>query len=339
MKEESDLPKTNADDARDHENAVREADPAEVLDAYSQAVMSVVDAVGPAVVSISVGERTSDHTFDAAGSGSGFAIAPDGYMLTNNHVVSGAKHIETIATDGSKFLAEIVGTDPATDLAVIRVNGSGLPFAALGDSKSLRVGQLVIAMGNPFGFQSTVSTGVISSVGRALRSSQGRLIENVIQHTAPLNPGNSGGPLLDSHGRVIGINTAIIALAQGIGFSIPSNTAKWVVAQLLLNGHVRRAYLGIVGNTRHLNRRIVRYHNLLKENAVEIASVEPDGPAGSSGIRPGDLVVAIRNEAVESLDDIVHYLTDTVIGIPLAISVVRGKERLEFTVQPAEAKA
>ena len=316
-----------------------EPNPAEILDAYSQAVMSVVDRVGPAVVSISVGERTSDHTFDAAGSGSGFVITPDGYVLTNNHVVSNAKHIETVSTDGSKFYAEIVGTDTATDLAVIRVNASGLPYAALGDSKSLRVGQLVIAMGNPFGFQSTVSTGVISSVGRALRSSQGRLIENVIQHTAPLNPGNSGGPLLDSHGRVIGINTAIIALAQGIGFSIPSNTAKWVVTQLLANGRVRRAYLGIVGNTRHLNRRIMRFHNLQKENAVEIVSVERNGPAGSSGIKPGDLLVAIQNEAVESLDDIVHYLTDSVIGIPLGISVVRGKERLELTVQPVEAKA
>jgi S1-C subfamily serine protease len=266
-------------------------------------------------------------------------ITPDGYVLTNNHVVNNAKHIETVSTDGSKFFAEVVGTDTATDLAVIRVNASGLPYAALGDSKSLRVGQFVIAMGNPFGFQSTVSTGVISSVGRALRSSQGRLIENVIQHTAPLNPGNSGGPLLDSHGRVIGINTAIIALAQGIGFSIPSNTAKWVVTQLLANGRVRRAYLGIVGNTRHLNRRIVRFHNLQKENAVEIVSVERNGPAGSSGIRPGDLLVAIQNEAVESLDDIVHYLTDSVIGIPLGISVVRGKERLELTVQPVEAKA
>jgi S1-C subfamily serine protease len=315
-----------------------DSDPAEVLDAYSQAVMSVVDAVGPAVVSISIGERMSDRTFDAAGSGSGFIIAPDGYVLTNNHVVSGAKQIETVSTDGSKFYARIIGTDPATDLAVIRINGSSLPYAGLGDSKSLRVGQLVIAMGNPFGFQSTVSTGVISSVGRALRSSHGRLIENVIQHTAPLNPGNSGGPLLDSHGRVVGINTAIIALAQGIGFSIPSNTAQWVVTQLLANGHVRRAYIGIVGNTRHLNRRIIRFHNLQKDNAVEIVSVEQNGPAGLSGIRPGDLLVAIQNEFVESLDYIVHYLTDKVIGLPMNVSVVRGKERLELTVQPVEAK-
>lgn len=206
-----------------------EASDAELLDAYSRAVIKVVEAIGPSVVSISIGKQIPSREFEQAGAGSGVVIAPDGYILTNSHVVHNAKRLAVTLTNGTTLSATLVGEDPATDLAVIRADGSSLPYASLGDSTLLRVGQLIIAIGNPFGFQSSVSTGVVSALGRALRSREERLIENIIQHTAPLNPGNSGGPLVDSRGRVVGINTAIIAIAQGIGFSIPSNIAKWVV--------------------------------------------------------------------------------------------------------------
>ena len=235
------------------------------------------------------------------------------------------------------MVATLIGADPFTDLAVIRAEASGLPFAILGDSTSLRVGQLIIAIGNPFGFQSSVSTGVVSALGRALRSQEGRLIENVIQHTAPLNPGNSGGPLVDSRGRVIGINTAIIALAQGIGFSIPSNTAKWVVSQLLTHGRVRRGYLGIAAQQQPLNRRLVRFYNLAKDYAVEVLSVHPLGPAGQAGMREGDLIVAINGQDVESVDDLHRFLSEWPIGQPMKLIVIRGSERMEMSVVPAEA--
>ena len=211
----------------------------ELLDAYSRAVVSVVDSVGPAVVSISVGNHRNNQATDQMGTGSGVVIAPDGYILTNDHVVHNAQSLKVRLTDGTSLSAALIGKDPATDLAVIRAQTSYLTCSTLGRSEQLRVGQLAIAMGNPLGFQSTVSTGVVSALGRALRSTKGRLIENIIQHTAPLNPGNSGGPLVDSTGKVVGINTAIIAQAQGIGFSIPADTAKWVVSEILTHGRVR----------------------------------------------------------------------------------------------------
>ena len=216
----------------------------ELLDAYSRAVVSVVESVGPAVVSISVGRKQDHLEADHVGAGSGVIIAPDGYILTNDHVVRNTKNLMIRLTDGTSLSAVLIGKDPATDLAVIRANSTYLPSSILGSSHRLKVGQLAIAMGNPFGFQSTVSTGVVSALGRALRSTKGRLIENIIQHTAPLNPGNSGGPLVDSSGKVVGINTAIIPMAQGIGFSIPANTARWVVSQILTHGRVRRGYIG-----------------------------------------------------------------------------------------------
>jgi len=310
----------------------------ELLDAYSRAVIAVVEAVGPAIVSISVGRESQDYDFEPMGAGSGFVITPDGYILTNSHVVSSARKIEAIFINSKHLSATPVGRDPSTDLAVIRVNEAGLPYTTLGDSGQLRVGQLVIAMGNPLGFQSTVSTGVVSALGRALRSQDGRLIENVIQHTAPLNPGNSGGPLLDSRGRVVGINTAIIALAQGIGFSIPSNTAKWVVSQLISHGRVQRSYLGIVGSTRRLDRQLVRFHKLSNDHAVEIVSMDPEGPARKAGVHISDIVVAINGREVTSVDEIYLFLSEWPVGKQLTLSIVRGKSRIDLEVVPAEAK-
>jgi S1-C subfamily serine protease len=223
-------------------------------------------------------------------------------------------------------------------LAVIRVSGPKLPYAELGDSAGLRVGQLVIAMGNPLGFQSTVSSGVISALGRTLRSQQGRLIENIIQHTAPLNPGNSGGPLLDARGRVVGINTAIIAQAQGIGFSVPANTARWVVSQILTLGRVRRSYLGIFGYQRILDRRLVRFHQLAVPSAVEIVRIDESGPVHGSGIRVGDLVVAMNGQPVASADDMLRILSGWPVGRPIGLTTVRGREKKDHEVVPEEAR-
>ncbi len=255
---------------RPEAGATRNAD-ADLLDAYSEAVIAVVEAVGPAVVSIAVEKAGREPVPEPMGAGSGVLVAPDGYLLTNHHMVEMSDRLRVTLTDGTSMGAVLVGSDPSNDLAVVRAEGAGLPYATLGDSGVLRAGQLVIAIGNPFGFQSTVSTGIVSALGRALRSRDGRLIENVIQHTAPLNPGNSGGPLVDSRGRVAGINTAIIAMAQGIGFSIPANTARYAISQLLTYGHVRRGYLGISARPRPLARRLVRHHRLPFDAGVEVA--------------------------------------------------------------------
>ncbi len=309
----------------------------ELLDAYSRAVTTVVDTVGPAVVSIHVGKPPRQNGNEQTGAGSGVVLAPDGYILTNSHVVHGVRQVRASLTDGSSVQADVVGEDRATDLALIRVGASGLPYATFGDSGTLRVGQLVIAMGNPFGFQSSVSTGVVSALGRALRSQDGRLIENIIQHTAPLNPGNSGGPLLDSRGHVVGINTAIIAMAQGIGFAVPADTAKWVLTQLLRHGRVRRAYLGIIARSRPLDRRLVRFLELEQAQALEVVSVDPDGPARAAGVMRGDLVVAINDQNVTSVDDLHHVLGDWAVETPVSLTVIRRKQRLSLAMTPAEA--
>jgi len=318
---------------------IKDEDAAEVelLDAYSRAVIAVVDAVGPAVVRVASKKPAEGNLPEVEGAGSGVIIAPDGYILTNEHVVQGAASLSVTLHDGTNLDAAPVGTDPATDLAVIRANGSGLPYATLGDSGRLKAGQLVIAIGNPLGFSSTVSTGVVSALGRALRSRDGRLIENIIQHTAPLNPGNSGGPLVNSQGRVVGINTAIIAMAQGIGFSIPADTARWVVSQLLAHGHVRRAFLGISAQKRPLNRRLVRFHQLQNNYGVEVVRSEPNGPAGKAGIREGDLIVTANGQKTESVDDIHRILAEWPEGNSLAIVIIRGQELLDLNVTPDEA--
>jgi len=309
---------------------------AALLDAYSRAVIGVVEAVGPAVVSVSVGKDSSRRLPEESGAGSGVVIAPDGYILTNSHVVHRARRLAAHFTDGANVPAALIGDDPATDLAVIRAQASGLPYAALGDSANLRVGQLVIAIGNPFGFQSTVSTGVVSALGRNLRGREGRLIENIVQHTAPLNPGNSGGPLVDSRGRVVGVNTAIIAMAQAIGFAVPANTAQWVLTQLLTHGRVRRAYLGIRARQRPLDRRLARFHDLAQDYLVEVVSVDPDGPAARAGVRSGDFICALQGRAVANVDDLHRHLADWRVGEEVTLTVIRGRGRSDLHLVQVE---
>lgn len=301
---------------------------ADLLDAYSRAVIAVVRRVGPAVISIEPPRRE-----DGGGAGSGFILTPDGYALTNSHVVHGRSRLRAVTPEGDSLGAQLIGDDPATDLALVRLAAGDLPLAELGDSESLQVGQLVIAMGNPFGFQSTVSTGVVSAVGRAMRGEAGRLIENIVQHTAPLNPGNSGGPLLDSHGRVVGVNTAIVAWAQGLGFAVPAATAQWVVSELIGHGRVRRPLLGIVAAVTALPRWLVREHDLLSDQAVEIVEVTAGGPAQSAGLRAGDVLVAINGRVVTGVDDLHRMLSGLPLARQLLVTVIRENRILEVSIE------
>lgn len=302
---------------------------ADLLDAYSQAVIGVVHKVGPAVISV-----TGRETDRRGGQGSGFVIAPDGFALTNSHVVHGRQRLRAATEEGDTLDAELVGDDPASDLAVIRLAARDLPHAELGDSDALQVGQLVIAMGNPFGFHSTVSTGVVSALGRAMRSEHGRLIESIVQHTAPLNPGNSGGPLVDSRGRVVGINTAIIAMAQGLGFAVPATTARWVVGELLSHGRVRRLSLGITAAVVDLPRKLVRELDLLAEQAVEVVEILPSGAAAKAGLRAGDLIVSAGGRIIAGTDDLHRVLAGLATEREVLLQVVRGERLVELTVTP-----
>ena len=296
---------------------------ADLLDAYSQAVVRVVENVSPAVVSV---------TGEGPGSGSGFVISPDGYAITNSHVVGGRHRLSAETNDGDHVEAEVVGDDPATDLAVLRLAAGDLPYAELGDSEALRVGQLVIAMGSPMGLHSTVSTGVVSAVGRSMRGRDGRLIENVVQHAAPINPGNSGGPLVDSRGRVVGVNTAIIAIAQGLGFAIPSNAATWVASEILTHGHVRRRQLSITATVERLPRAMVREYDLLSDQVVQVVEVAPGGVAERSGILEGDLIVAINDRITSSVDDVHRILALVPQEAPLDVALIRDGAKLEVRV-------
>jgi S1-C subfamily serine protease len=316
---------------------------ADVLDAYSQAVTNVVSAVGPAVVHIRVKKKVAARQRTAPqeteGSASGVIITPDGYIITNSHVVEGARTIEVGLADGTSHNAKLVGQDSATDLAALVVPASGLPIARLGDSDKLRVGQLVIAIGNPLGFQSTVTTGVISALGRSLRSQNGRLIENIIQTDAALNPGNSGGPLVDSRGAIVGINTAIIQFAQGICFAVPVNTVRWVVSLLIREGKVTRGYLGISGQTVPLPVQVVRYFNLEHNTGVHVMGIAPDSPADIAGLKEGDIILSIGKDIVSGVDDIHRLLTRDVIGKSCSVALLRGwTTRLEKSVVPSEVK-
>jgi len=315
-----------------------------LLDAYSRAVMGVVDRVGPAVVSIGVIKQVvgrardgSAVPFEAPAGGSGVIVTPDGYILTNSHVVDQAERLEATLTDGTSHSAELVGQDPETDLAVLRIPRSGLPAAALGNSGALRVGQVVIAIGNPFGFQATVTTGVVSALGRTLRSRSGRPIENVIQTDAPLNPGNSGGPLVDTRGAVVGINTAIIQFAQGICFAIPVNTARWVTGQIIKDGRVRRAHLGISGIQRPIHRRLVRFHQLPAETGVAVVTVLPGSSAERAGLRKNDVIVSLNGSPITCIDDLQRILGRTRLGSPLLLGVLRETERIDLTARATES--
>jgi len=313
----------------------------ELLDAYSSAVTSVVDAVGPAVVSISVrGPDTRGPGWGrrGGGSGSGVLFTPDGYILTNAHVVRGGGRLEVALTDGSTHPAQLCGADPATDTAVIRIEGTGLPHAQFGESARLRVGQLCIAIGNPLGFSSTVSAGVVSALGRNMRAQDGRLMENIIQSDVALNPGNSGGPLVDTRARVIGVNTAMIFGAQGISFAVPIDTARWVVGQIMTQGRVRRSWLGIVAQNRRIDPRVRRHLDLLQESGVEVMSVEPSGPAASAGVRDGDIVLALDGRPVQSVDDVHRTLTQWPVGKPLPLAALRRTERVDVVALPTEAR-
>lgn len=300
------------------------------LDPYSERVAHAFDTVGPSVVHI-----TAQGPHGRGGSGSGVLFTPDGYLLTNSHVVAGASRLSGSLTDGRRFEAALVGDDPATDLAVLRLAGAGLPHAGFGSSRTLRVGQLVVAIGNPLGFQATVTAGIVSALGRTLRSGSGRLIESVIQTDAPLNPGNSGGPLVDGQGRVVGINTAMIGGAQGICFAIGVDTAVDVVARLMRDGRVRRSRLGLSGQTTALDARLAARLHRQPASAVVVAEVQGGGPAAAAGLAAGDLLLAFDGELTASVDDLHRMLTAERAGRACVAEVLRQGRIETLTVTPA----
>jgi S1-C subfamily serine protease len=315
-----------------------------LFDAYSRAVTGAVARVSPSVVNVEVHQASGRaRPGERRGGGSGFVFTPDGLILTNSHVVHDARRIEVTLTDGRRMPATAIGDDPASDLAVIRiekppVEEPDLTAAALGDSQQLRVGQLVVAIGAPYGFQSTVTAGVVSALGRSLRSYSGRLIDDVIQTDAALNPGNSGGPLVDSVGRVIGVNTATILPAQGICFAIGINTAKFVASRLLRDGRIRRSYIGVSAQTVPVHRRIVRFYDLSKESGALVLSVEDKSPAQRAGAREGDVIVALEGHPVAGVDDLHRALTEVRVGVSCSLTVLRHTEKLELRIMPEEAK-
>jgi len=314
----------------------------DLLDAYSQAVTGAAERVGPAVVSVEVRhqvERRNRPPRDVPGHGSGFVFTPDGFILTNSHVVHDATRIEVAFPDGRRVRAELVGDDPDSDVAVIRVEPDSLTAAELGDSGTLRVGQLVIAIGNPLGFQSTVTAGVVSALGRSFRSTTGRLIDDVIQTDAALNPGNSGGPLVDARGRVVGVNTAVILPAQGICFAVGINTAKLVTGELMRHGRIRRGRIGVAGQTVPLLRLAQRAHGLDARSGVLVTGVEPDSPAERAGLRAGDVIVGLDGQPVTGIDDLHRLLTADRIGVRTSVIVLRGAERLELPITSGESRS
>lgn len=307
-----------------------------VLDAYSAAVTGVVDMVAPAVVKLEVGHRSADGR-DRAGSGSGFVFSTEGLILTNAHVVAGASSVKVVLPDGRERSGTTLGSDEDTDLAVVKISADELTAIRLGDSRALRQGQLVVAVGNPFGFQHTVTAGVVSATGRSLRSRTGRLMDGLIQTDAALNPGNSGGPLLDASGDVVGINTAVIIPAQGISFAVSAETARLVIPQLLRHGRVRRSYLGIAGQDVPLPRLLVRHHALTNRGGVLVTEVIKNMPAEKSGVKDGDFVVSFAGSAVERTDDLHRMLTGERVGETFPITLLRGVELVQLPIVPADA--
>ncbi|HEX5736829.1 MAG TPA: trypsin-like peptidase domain-containing protein [Blastocatellia bacterium] len=318
----------------------------ELLDAYSQAVMQAVEKVGPSVVNIEMSRQASTRRPDGQrrprqmhSNGSGFIFTPDGFILTNSHVVHKATRLDVTLSDGTRHRAEIIGDDPDTDLAVVRINAPNLSPSHLGDSQAIRPGQLAIAIGNPYGFQTTVTAGVVSALGRSLRARSGRLIDNIIQTDAALNPGNSGGPLVDSRGRVIGVNTAVILPAQGICFAIAINTAKFVAGRLIRDGRIRRSYIGVGGQNVPLHRHMVRAHNLAATSGILIVSVEAGSPAEKSGLADGDVIVAFDEQPVSGVDDLHRLLTEERVGVSSRLTVIRRGEKTTIQIMPEESRS
>jgi S1-C subfamily serine protease len=317
----------------------------DAMDAYSRAVITAAEKVSPSVVYIEVEQPIRSRRPNAPrrpqerrGSGSGFIFTPDGFILTNSHVVHGATKIEGTLSDGHKPLADLVGDDPDTDLAVIRINAPNLVPAQLGDAQRIRVGQLVIAIGNPYGFQYSVTAGVVSALGRSLRADSGRLMDAVIQTDAALNPGNSGGPLVNSRGEVIGVNTAMILPAQGICFATSIDTAKFVASRLIRDGRVSRSYIGLAGQNVPLPRRIVRYYNLVVESGIFVIAFENESPARKGGLREGDIIIGFDDRPIAGIDDLHKLLTEERIGKKSLLTVVRGVDKLTIEVTPEESR-
>jgi S1-C subfamily serine protease len=318
-------------------NAAPQSDD-DVLDAYSRAVIAAAEKVSPSVVYIEVEQNIPRRPQERRGSGSGFVFTPDGFILTNSHVVHGAKKIEVTLADGHKHVADLIGDDPDTDLAVIRINAPNLVPAQLGEAQKIRVGQLVIAIGNPYGFQYSVTAGVVSALGRSLRAQSGRLMDAVIQTDAALNPGNSGGPLVNSRGEVIGVNTAMILPAQGICFATSIDTAKFVASRLIRDGRVSRSYIGLAGQNVPLPRRIVRYYNLAVDSGIFVISFENDSPARKGGLREGDIIIGFDDRPIGGIDDLHKLLTEERIGRRSSLTVIRGTDKLAIEVMPEESR-
>lgn len=311
------------------QNVSTGASEAEAMDAYSRVVTTVAESVSPAVVRIQVESKQG-----RGGSGSGFIFTPDGFILTNSHVVHGGEKITVWTPDSGDFRAQLIGEDPDTDLALLRIDAPVLRSAKMGDSRRIRVGQLVVAIGNPYGFQYTVTAGVVSALGRSLRSQSGRLIEDVIQTDAALNPGNSGGPLVNSQGEVVGVNTAMILPAQGLCFAISINTAQFIASKLIRHGRVRRSYIGVQAQTAALNRTIARHYQLETLTGALVLATEPGSPARKAGLQEGDVIISLEGEPVEGVDVLHRLLGEDRIGIKTRLIVLRGSKRLEFTVVP-----
>lgn len=310
-----------------------------LLDEYSRTVVGAVERVAPAVVNIEITHQIDGRRGgrEAAGSGSGFLIAPDGFILTNSHVVHNASKIEVNLSDGRAYPAQMVGDDPDTDLAVIRIDAPQLTHVRLANSENLRVGQIAIAIGNPLGFQASVSAGVISALGRSMHAQSGRLIDNIIQTDAALNPGNSGGPLVNSAGEVIGVNTAMIRPAQGICFAIGSNTAKFVAGWLIRDGKIRRAYIGLAGQNVSVHRRVVRFYNLPRETGVLVVSVEKNSPAERAGVRDGDILIGFNRQPVATIHELHRMLVAEQIGTESQLTIIRHTRKLDLTILPEES--
>jgi len=343
----SDRARWEGESQRESAAAPQRASDDSLLDAYSTAVTGAVERMSPSVVNIEVrqsaGRTRSGEPRERQGGGSGFVFTPDGLILTNSHVVHDAVRIAVTLADGRRMSATVIGDDPSSDLAVIRLDQPhsgepGVTATELGDSQRLRVGQIVIAIGAPYGFQSTVTAGVVSALGRSLRSYSGRLIDDVIQTDASLNPGNSGGPLVDSAGRVVGVNTATILPAQGICFAIGINTAKFVASRLLRDGRIRRSYIGVSAQTVPVHRRVVRFYDLPKEMGVVVLGVEENSPAKRAGLREGDIIVALEGQPVAGVDDLHRVLTDVRVGVSCSLTVLRWTEKLELQIVPEETR-